>query len=194
MGLVLSKSQAKKILKESKNNTISAERFKKIIAPRSTKDIKRVTSKEYREILLSTQGNRSDYSFTFEIEKIKENKEYVFILKGKHLSVNSINGLSLKNRIRYKNSIKKAVYGSLHKYKHIVPENPFSSVILEPTVYLKRYRDDDNNYGTLKIIRDMIVNIGFVENDSREYLEQKSANEVLSREWKIEIKLKHRCE
>ena len=72
----------------------------------------------------------------------------------------------------------------------MIPLTPFSSVILEPIVYLKRHRDDDNNSGTLKIIRDMIINIGFVKDDSREYLEQKSVKEVLSNEWKIEIKLK----
>lgn len=76
-------------------------------------------------------------------------------------------------------------------YKDQLPKVPHSYVELCPTLYLKRHRDDDGTSATLKIIRDMIVNLGTVVDDSREYMVMNIPNEIISKNWKIVMKVKY---
>lgn len=169
---ILSKKQEKKILQlASKNNgTISAA--------------------DYKKIFLSTEGTVSkkrDFNFNVKIKHFPDEKKYEIIFNGKHLSTNVSNSMPFREKLRYKSSIKKAFINAALIYKKELPKKPFAYVELNPTVYLKRSRDDDGTSASLKILRDMIVNIGIVEDDKRKNLKMNVPDEIISKIWKIKI-------
>jgi len=170
-----------------------------------------VSSKEYKEAMCSNKKNKNlhvkardflkektkkEYNignFNLTIKTIIRNKEYLFTIKGNHLSNNTINSLPFRKKLNYKSAIKKAFYiYSIEKrdfLKEIDTLLPFKKVIFYPTSYVVRSRDDDNEGITLKIIRDAIIRLGFVEDDNRKFVTQEKCNEIISKDKKLEIKM-----
>lgn len=152
-----------------------------------------ITAKQYREILKSNvkkskQPVENNFSFTLAVEQ-KTANVYLFTLYGRHLSTNSINAMSRKDHIRYKNAIKKAFeeWYMINTKKR--PKSPFKSAVLIPIHYNKVSRDDDSGVETNKIMRDCIVRTGFVQDDTRKHIMQKKTREVLQKEYKVEMLL-----
>ncbi len=181
--LDMSNSQSKKIIQAASGGSISAKEFQKILGNKNA-PVKSMTAAQYNKKKDTVKSN--DYSFKFEIEKISD-REYRFTLHGKHLSTNTVNSLSFRNKLRYKSTIKKAISDGALIYKKLLPKQPFMKVIAYPISYQSRSRDDDNLYATSKIIRDSIVNIGIVIDDKRENFVQGRTREVISKVWKIEM-------
>jgi len=174
--LKLSPHEQKQLLKAVKGkNTISAKEFREALYGKT----------KPREV--QKKRTKTEYAFIGEFLK-HTHDTYEFILKGRHLSVNSINSLHFKEKLRYKMAVKKAVYDAGLVVKKILPKSTYC--LLSPTAYNPKSRDDDGNSLTLKYIRDAITNLGFARDDSREYLEQKKCDEVLTKEWKISILIK----
>jgi len=188
----LTAKQEASILKVAKGKqSISAKDYRNAINSKKKKSPSRsITSGGLRQnAILKPQQKRREFSFVFTIEEIAKNKEYLFALKGKHLSTNSVNSLSFKDKLRYKTSIKNSILEAALIYRKLIPKKAFQKVVITPTTFQSRSRDDDNLHATSKIIRDSIVNIGFVVDDKRENLKQEATEEVISKDWKIEISL-----
>ena len=156
---------------------------------------KSISAKEYREALSGggTQQRKNIHTkkvFSFVSTFIKHTPDtYELIVKGRHLSTNSVLSLSFKDKLRYKKILKQSILDAGLIQKKLLPKkNIYASLI--PTAYNPRSRDDDNNGLTLKYIRDMIVQLGFAKDDTREYLSQGKCEEVISKEWKISMVIK----
>ena len=188
----LTHKQETSIIKVAKGKqSISAQEYRDAMSIKKKKIVsKSMTSIELRQkSVLKPQQTRRDFPFVFIIEEIEKNKEYLFILKGRHLSTNSVNSLSFKEKLRYKTRIKNSISDAALIYRKLIPKKAFQRVVITPTTFQSRSRDDDNLHATSKIIRDSIVNIGFVVDDKRENLKQEATEEVISKDWKIEIML-----
>jgi len=183
----LSRKQEREIIKKAgKNGSISAADFKKICVPKA-KETKKITAKEYQKIQSKSPG---EYSFKCTVLVIDEVTCEV-LLFGKHLSTNSILSSHFRNKLRYKTAIKNAFYDAALIYKKEIGTLSINKAIITPIVYLPRHRDDDNNSLTLKIIRDMLINIGIIRtDDDRKHLRQAEIEEKISKEWKIKIVVK----
>lgn len=173
--LKLSHSEAKLLLKAAKGKSS-------------------MTAKEYREALASPKSkpikrNKRVFAFTFKTRRLSSDT-YLFTLHGRHLSTNGMNSLGRGDAIRYKSALKKAFSDNLLVDRSSRPTMAFSRVVLTPTYYNPRSRDDDSD-GTSKIIRDCIINAGYVIDDDRKHLEQRKYAEVISKEWKIEMLLEN---
>lgn len=174
--------QIKSHLKKKNCNSISAKEFNKILLDKNTPVKNKSSKKSY------------DYSFTFNIEKI-DSSTYKIILKGKHLSTNASNSiLSLGRKKAYKDAIKKAAYEyylvNKKTYKELIPVFPFENAIIKPIAYNPRSRDDDGCAVTLKTLRDLLTTYKLIKDDSRKYLKQLPTEEVISKDYKIELILK----
>jgi len=195
---MLTKQQEKMLLKVAKknNNSISAQEYMKIVSPKSKRkkhsELKSMTASEYRALQSKKTTSKKEFSFTLEFEEIIPFQEYRFILHGRHLSTNSMDSLSFKARLRYKNAIKKAFYDFAVCNKKRLLKSPIDGKVeIFPTAWIKSYiHRDDDGYRTIKTIRDMIVQLGFVFDDSPEYMFQHPTKEHLSDCWKIEILVK----
>ena len=158
---------------------------------RATKGKKSISAKEYREALGTSSSpakakpKAHDFSFKVDIKRLTHNT-YEVILLGKHLSVNSVNTLHFRQKLRYKNMVKKAFSDAGMIYKKILPKKA-ECAIFSPTVYNPKSRDDGANEATLKIVIDSLVALGFAVDDAKKYARTKKDDEVLSREWKISI-------
>jgi hypothetical protein len=173
--LKLTPQEAKSVLKASKGkNSISA------------KDYREAISNSKHKI---SKGTKHNFSFSLEVIKISD-IEYNFILTGRHLSTNSVNSLGRGDSIRYKNSIKHAFndYFLMNRFKR--PKHKFPYAEMTPIFYNPRSRDDDSDAGTMKIVRDSIVNAGYLVDDDRKHLKQHKYQEIISKEWKIIVNLK----
>ena len=181
-----SKKQQREILKRSnKDGSISAADFKKICVPK-IKKVKNITSKEYQNI---QSKNLNEYSFKCSILVVDEVSCEV-LLFGRHLSTNSILSSHFRNKLRYKTAIKNAFYDAALIYQKEIEKLSIDKAIITPVVYLPRHRDDDNNSLTLKIMRDMLINIGIVRtDDDRKHLRQTEVKEEISKEWKIKLNI-----
>jgi hypothetical protein len=170
----LSKTQQKELLKRAKKNNGS------------------ISARDYREVLsnVAMRGEtEGEYYFEFDAKRVDENS-FLFTLKGKHLSTNVINTLSRRNHIRYKNAIKESARNFFLVNKKIIPEKAFEKATIKPTVYLRRSRDDDNSKNlTLKTFRDLLSVYGFIVDDKRKNLKQFEDEEVVGKEYKIELLL-----
>jgi len=196
---MLTKQQEKMLLKVAKknNNSISAQEYRKIVSPKSKSKKqskpKSMTASEYRALQSKKMtSSKKEFSFTLEFEEIVPLQEYRFILHGRHLSTNSMDSLSFKARLRYKNAIKQAFYDFAICNKKSLLKSPIDGKVeIFPTAWIKSHipRDDDG-YRTIKTIRDMIVQLGFVVDDSPEYMLQHRTKEHLADCWKIEILVK----
>ena len=182
-----SRKQQREILKRTgKDGSISAADFKKICVPKA-KEVKKITAEEYQKIQAKSSG---EYSFECFIAVVDEVTCEVLLL-GKHLSTNAILGSHFRNKLRYKTAIKNAFYDAALIYKKEIEKLSINKAVIVPTVYLPRHRDDDNNSLTLKIMRDMLVNIGIVKtDDDRKHLRQTEVKEEISKEWKIKLDVK----
>ena len=152
-----------------------------------------ISAKEYRDALANGSGEikskrRVGHSFTLDLTVISSS-EYIFTLSGRHLSTNSVNSLGRGDSIRYKNSIKNAFIEFFYINRFKRPKVKFNYAIMTPTFYNPRTRDDDSDSATMKIVRDSIVNAGFLVDDDRKHLKQNKYHEVISKEWKIEVHL-----
>jgi hypothetical protein len=152
-----------------------------------------ISAKEYREAISGSASKKKEpvsrskkYEFNFFIDKIEEGG-YLFTLLGRHLRTNAINSLPLREKMAYKTAIKKAFNDRLLACRNLIPKEPYVFMELSPKAFNSHSRDDDANVATLKIIRDCIVNGGFVVDDKRKHLLQHRCEEVISKEWKIEI-------
>lgn len=177
MAIKLPPNIQKKLLKEAKANN------------------GRISAKDYNAIVGDSAKNSDskqnlNLDFSFEIELFLEKNEVKFTLYGRHLSTNVTNSLHFRNKLKYKSAIKKAVrtYFSVNK-KKVGIKNPCNTVVLFPTAYNPKSRDDDGNSVTLKILRDLITEMGYVKDDNRKYLTQEKCSEVLQKEYKIEVVL-----
>jgi hypothetical protein len=196
---MLTKQQQKMLLKVAKknNNSISAQEYKKIVSPKSEnkKPLKQksMTASEYRALQSKNKSSaKKEFSFALEFEEVVPLKEYRFVLHGRHLSTNSMDSLSFKARLRYKNAIKQAFYDFAICNKKRLLKSPIDGKVeIFPTAWIKsRIPRDDDGYRTIKTIRDMIVQLGFVVDDSPNYMIQHRTKEHLSNCWKIEIFVK----
>lgn len=176
--IILSRKQQKLIRSKSLNGRISSKDFNAVISNQNDK---------------ANKNKVIDFAFSFNIQKRSEN-EYVFILNGRHYSTNSVNSFSFKNKLAYKKAIKQAVHDYLlinkKAFNKISLIKPFSFVVLQPIAYNPRSRDDDGNSATLKVLRDAIVSLKFVPDDKRKFLRQMDVDEVIDKNYKIEIILK----
>ena len=191
----LTKQQQKQLLAVAKknNNSISAKEYKKIISSKSKpKKQTSMKSSEYKEFLRKKPSSAKEFLFSLEFEEVIPLEEYRFILNGRHLSTNSMDSLSFRGRLRYKNAIKKAFYDfALCNKKKLLSSPIDGKVDIYPTAWIKSHiHRDDDGYRTIKTIRDMIVELGFVTDDSPQYMFQHPVKEVLSDCWKIEIFVK----
>lgn len=190
--LNLNKQQLKKLqkhLKETNSRSISAKDFNSILVESLVK--KKTPSNNS----LFKKASKYDYNFVFNIDKLDENN-YLISLTGKHISTNTFNGYaSMGRRSAYKNAIKNAAYNfSLiyrSKFKELLPLSPFEKVIIEPTAYNPKSRDDDGCSVTLKTLRDLLTTYKFIKDDNRECLTQMPVKEVISKEYKIELALRN---
>jgi len=175
----------------------SASQIKQIAAITNKSGTGSISSADYRSIMLgksSTAKNKtpksSNYSFTFTATRIS-NYEIKFTLAGRHESTNVINGGSFRKKLVYKNAIKKAAYEYFLQYRNeyrlLVPDNPYENCTILPISYNPKSRDDDGNSVTLKTIRDILTEYKFIKDDSRKYLKQLPNDEVISKEYKIEL-------
>ena len=172
--ITLSKEAQRMILKVMKNNMISSKEYNNIVKKHNS----------------SSHKKTDVFSFRCNIEK-NSDLEYTITLFGKHLSTNRVNSLSFKNRLRYKTSIKKAIVEDGYLlYKNILPKQAFKKAEIWYEIYLPKSRDDDNNYSTLKIIRDCIISLGIVVDDKRENLVQTNLIEYIQKEYKIVVHIK----
>lgn len=188
------------------------------LSSKQVKDIKRhiqqvggtsISAKDFNKIILgscktsnNTNYNKTaakgkktyEYFFTFHAIKI-DDKTYKFTLEGKHLATNEYNSIQSMGRQKaYKDAIKKAVYhySLIHRseYKNILPSVPFKKSVLYPTAYNPKSRDDDGCDVTLKYLRDTLTTYKFIEDDKRENLKRMPTEEVISKDYKIELILK----
>jgi len=193
--ILLTRQQQKKVLAVAKKNnySISAKEYREIVSPKSKSAAKTsISSSDYQNLLKKKSSSSKNFFFTLEFKEIVPYKEYRFTLKGRHLSTNSMNSLSFRDALRYKNAIKKAFYDfALCNKKKLLHSPIDGKVNIYPTSWIKsRIRRDDDGYRTIKTIRDMIVELGFVTDDSPQYMSQYSVKEILSDCWKIEILVK----
>lgn len=146
-----------------------------------------MTASEYRS--LQNKKKQTGFSFNLEFEEIVKFKEYRFVLHGRHLSTNRMDSLSFKARLQYKNAIKKAFFDFAICNKKSLLATPIDGKVeIFPSAWIKsRIHRDDDGYRTIKTIRDMIVQLGFVHDDSPDYMFQHPVKEYLSDCWKIEI-------
>jgi len=178
MAIKLPKHIQKKILEEAKKNNghISASTYQKITNKKTSTKNKKV----YQQI---------EHSFSFSVEKIDE-KNFKFILIGKHLSTNRVNSLSFREKLRYKSAIKKSVEEFMMvfaKKNNVLLDKPFEKAKIIPVAYNPRSRDDDGNSITLKILRDQLTEYNYIVDDDREHLMQEKCQEVINKEYKFEI-------
>ncbi len=191
----LTKQQQKKLLAAAKknNNSISAQEYKKIVSSKliSNKQCS-MKSSEYRDLLTKQSSSLKEFAFNLDFEQIIFREEYRFTLNGRHLSTNSMDSLSFRAKLRYKNAIKKAFYDfALCNKKKLLNSPIDGKVDIYPTAWIKSHiHRDDDAYRTIKTIRDMIVDLGFVTDDSPRYMFQHPVKEILSDCWKIEILVK----
>jgi len=190
--LNLTPLQEKSLLQAVKGKkSITAKEYRDSMRCKATKKKSlQMSSKEFNKARLKkTPKEKRSFTFTATIEQLEKNKKYLFTIRGIHLSTNSVNSLSFGDKLRYKTAVKKGMENAALIYRSLIPKIPFSKVVLIPTSFQTRSRDDDNLYATTKIIRDSIVSIGFVEDDKRENLRQERTEEVISKEWKIEVEM-----
>lgn len=184
---------------------LTPEDLKKLARKKGVKKIDRLTAAEYRELVLSKSGSPktgSGFSFKYEVEILSETS-YKVTVYGKHLSNNRINSISFKDRIRYKNAIKKAVEEFLVVNKEMRSLRTLEGKVeILFVIYGKYSRDYDNNSITLKAIQDTLTlkmksenryhSLGIIEDDNRDILVPHPDNpiEVKDKEYKIEAIVK----
>jgi len=94
--------------------------------------------------------------------------------------------MSFRDRIAYKNAIKRAAETAAMIYKNVLPETPYRKCKIKYIVFNPRSRDDDANYETLKPLRDSAVNIlKIIEDDKRKMIISLKEKEILSKDYKI---------
>lgn len=172
MGIKLTPRQQNALLKCAKNGSVSAQNFREIIAQSFSNE------------------KKTKPAFIFNFDAIKLNDGYMFTLYGKHVSTNVINGwLSLGRRMAYNNAIKDAakVYFLSNQWWQIRPRVPFSSVSIQPIAYNPKSRDDDGCDRTLKVVRDVLTLNQVIIDDNRKCVVQLQTDEVISKEYKIEL-------
>jgi hypothetical protein len=177
-------------------NSSNLSRAERKILDEAAKNGGRISARKYREIYAKNRGSHKkksggeSYFFKFEMEVVQPGKTYRVALIGRHLSTNSYNSLSLKNQMRYKSAIKDAAYlYFLDKGKAVIPDAPFQKIEIFPVAHNPVSRDDDGNNATLKILRDILETYAFVVSDKRKHVTQHKCEEILAREWKIEMLL-----
>ena len=171
--------QNRALLKAAMKNggSISAEEYRNIISSKTSK---------------SGRAKNTEFFFTVEVVKLVSNG-YKVKMKGRHLSENTVNSLSLREKMKYKSSIKRAFKDAALLYRNQIPKrDQLGKLHIEPIAYNPRSRDVGNNSATIKIMVDaMVENLGFVKNDSREYVVIEQCGEVISKEWKMIFYMKH---
>jgi hypothetical protein len=175
----------KKHLKMHKTNAISAKVLNEILL--DTINNKRKPSNN----AIYPSREKYDFYFKLDIEKI-DCDTYKFILIGKHVSTNTYNGFaSMGKRSSYKKAIKNAAYHytliNRKKYKAILPSEPFKKSIITPIAYNPKSRDDDGCAVTIKTFRDCLTIYKFIEDDKRINVTQNRTQEVISKDYKIEL-------
>lgn len=136
------------------------------------------------------KSEKYDFKFKLEIEQISSN-ECKFILLGRHYSTNDVNRwLSFQKRNAYKNSIKQAFVDYFLQNNDNRLEIFFDKAIMYSISYNKNSRDDDGNRITLKPFRDMLIETGFIKEDSRKHFFELPNFEVPSSEYKTEVYLR----
>ncbi|HID40636.1 MAG TPA: hypothetical protein EYP33_00580 [Pyrodictium sp.] len=141
-----------------------------------------LTSAQYKEaIALGKQNNPQDKTFSFEYKIIEINDETLILeVRGNHLSKNTVDGLSFRQKLAYKKAFKqgaKALY--LLNVKTIKTFPVMESAFISFAFGNKRSRDHDNNSETVKRIQDTIVMLGIIKDDSRKYLLPKNEPEEI---------------
>ena len=133
-------------------------------------------------------AEKYNFKFKLEIEQISEN-ECKFTLFGRHYSANDVNRwLSFQKRNAYKNSIRQSFLDYFEENEKKL-QIFFDKVIMYSISYNKNSRDDDGNRITLKPFRDMLIEKGFIKDDSRKYLFELPNFEVTSSEYRTEVYL-----
>lgn len=187
-------------------NAITANDLKMLAKQKGVEKIDRMSSAEFRALMAQKQNRSSTgdyakqkYSFTFSIKKIQNG--YLITIQGLHLSNNRLNALPLKQKISYKNAIKKAAkeYWLLNK-KLLKQITAFERATVGYVSYVTNSRDDGNNSDTIKAFQDTFSLpsshrktgiFGLIIDDNRKHLKvvNPDPSEIVCNEYKIEAYL-----
>lgn len=174
--LDLTKNQIKKIQFIAKNNDGS------------------ISSVKFREILQCSHADKASkksrvprkFEFSCTLSK-QDNDKILVTFIGRHYSKNDISSWPRRKVFAYKTSIKDAFEIGVLANKNAIPTEPLKQVTLDIVVFNPKSRDDDNNYDTLKIMRDCCTNYGIIQDDNRSVILELRVTEHLSKEYRVEI-------
>lgn len=150
-----------------------------------------IKASEFNKILASgdsaqkpTRAKGAEFSFHCIITAPAENEVHI-LFNGRHHSKNDINSWGFRKKLVYKSSIKKAFADAVIIYRSAIPKAPFEKVEIHTTITNPKSRDDDNNYDTLKIMRDCCTLYGIIKDDNRQVVIKSLSSEILEREYSI---------
>lgn len=167
---------------------------------------RKISKNEFLSRNKPTFGKKNSKSYLFEKEKSRKtpktffftfkllyfSKDYLeFELEGRHYPRNAINSFSRAEVKKYKKAIHDAVYILFLQNKRLFSNfKSFFQYSIHYDVYNKISRDDDANLGgTLKHLRDALVNNKILVDDKRENTNRPSETEILGKEYKIIAKI-----
>lgn len=155
----------------------------------------KISAVEFNSIIsVGADDNKTNkFHFHFECKISSPSPDEIRVLIiGRHYSKNCINSWSLRKKLTYKSSIKKAFDDAYFINRNVLRRVPFPLVEIENIVTLKRHRDDDNNYDTLKIIRDCAVRHKIIVDDSRKIVLNSTLKEIIGKEYCIELIIRNK--
>lgn len=154
-----------------------------------------IHAKEFSRIAAGKNATKTKslaprFSFACNIVAVASGEIHV-AFRGRHYSKNDISTWPLRRLLAYKKSIKKAFADAAIINRKIFPKTPYGRVEIRTTIALKRSRDDDNTFDTLKAMRDCCVVYGIIKDDSRDVVVNPTLpEEIISSEYSIVMKIK----
>lgn len=150
-----------------------------------------LSAAQYREAcsMGSEKSGNSNFSFQYKLLKLTESCVMVEVA-GNHLSKNSVDSLSFREKLAYKKAFKqgaKEMY--LLERKRLRSFPVMKNAKISFAFYSKRSRDHDNNSENIKRVQDTLVSLGFLIDDKRENLELDEVKEIIANVPKIIVKL-----
>ena len=151
-----------------------------------------ISAFEFRELMVKGGKTSNKQIFSFVVSFAAGDNGCIVTMTGKHLSKNRYNAMGRRDQMRYKGAIKKALSQAALVYREEIKKHFFEKVKIEYVVYNPRSRDDDANYETLKPLRDGVVSFFKIfPDDKRSVVLKSKEREVISRKYKVEMKIQN---
>lgn len=117
--------------------------------------------------------------------------EVIVRFDGRHYSKNDIDSFHFKRKLAYKKSIKEAFANALLiQGKKALPKKPFTRVLLNVEIRLRKSRDDDSPQETSKRMRDCCIGYIIAEDDRRTIKDTKYT-EVITNHYAMTLTFKN---